>query len=193
MTLETFLETYGYIAVLVGTFIEGETILVLGGFAAHLGYLKLPWVVAAAFAGTLSGDQLYFYLGRKHRDKITALFPTWSGRIEKAQRILERYGNTLMLTFRFFYGLRTITPFAIGMTEISAVRFFFFNVLSAFIWSIAVGSGGYLFGRTLEYFLVDARHYEIEIMAIILLAGLLVWAFYYNRQRHPRETRSRGH
>jgi membrane protein DedA with SNARE-associated domain len=193
MTLETFLETYGYIAVLVGTFIEGETILVLGGFAAHLGYLKLPWVVAAAFAGTLSGDQLYFYLGRKHRDKITALFPTWSGRIEKAQRILERYGNTLMLTFRFLYGLRTITPFAIGMTEISAVRFFFFNVLSAFIWSIAVGSGGYLFGRTLEYFLVDARHYEIEIMAIILLAGLLVWAFYFYRQRHSKETRSRGH
>lgn len=192
MTLETFLETYGYIAVLVGTFIEGETILVLGGFAAHLGYLKLPWVIVAAFAGTFSGDQLFFYLGRKHRDKITGLFPSWSGRIDKAQRILARYGNTLMLTFRFLYGLRTIMPFAIGMTKIPPWRFFLFNVLSAFIWSIAVGSGGYLFGRTLEYFLVDVRHYEIEIMAVMILMGLLVWTVYFYRRQHPKGSHSKG-
>ena len=184
MTLESFLETYGYAAVLVGTFLEGETILVLGGFAAHLGYLKMPWVLAAAFAGTLSGDQLFFYLGRKHRGKIIRLFPSWTTRIKRAQAILERYGNTLMLTFRFLYGLRTITPFAIGMTGISAIRFFIFNVLSAFIWTITIGSGGYLFGRTLELFLIDVRHYEIEIMAIMLLAGLLVWAAYLYRRLH---------
>jgi membrane protein DedA with SNARE-associated domain len=40
MTLESILDPYGYLAVLVGTFLEGETILVLGGFAAHRGYLQ---------------------------------------------------------------------------------------------------------------------------------------------------------
>jgi membrane protein DedA with SNARE-associated domain len=40
MTLESILDTYGYLAVLVGTFLEGETILVLGGVAAHRGYLQ---------------------------------------------------------------------------------------------------------------------------------------------------------
>ena len=56
MTIESFIETYGYAAILIGTFLEGETILVLGGFAAHRGYLSLPWVIVAAFAGTLSGE-----------------------------------------------------------------------------------------------------------------------------------------
>jgi membrane protein DedA with SNARE-associated domain len=42
MTLEPFVEAYGYLAVLAGTFVEGETILVLGGFAASRGYLGLP-------------------------------------------------------------------------------------------------------------------------------------------------------
>ena len=32
MGFETFLKSYGYLAVLVGTFLEGETILVLGIF-----------------------------------------------------------------------------------------------------------------------------------------------------------------
>jgi len=183
MTLESFLSTYGYAAILVGTFLEGETILILGGFASHLGYLKLPWVILAAFAGTLSGDQLFFYLGRKHREKIIKTFPSWAVRIKKAQMAMERYGNTLMLTFRFLYGLRTVMPFAIGMTRISAVKFFFFNMLSAFIWAVAIGTGGYLFGRTLELFLVDARHYEIEIMVIIILAGLLAWMIHFYRRR----------
>ena len=47
------IQSYGYWAILAGTFLEGETILVLAGFAAHLGYLQLPWVILAAFAGSL--------------------------------------------------------------------------------------------------------------------------------------------
>ena len=42
MTIESLVDAYGYLAVLVGTFIEGETILVLGGFAAARGYPGLP-------------------------------------------------------------------------------------------------------------------------------------------------------
>ena len=40
--LESLIDTYGYLTILIGTFLEGETILVLGGFAAHRGYLHLP-------------------------------------------------------------------------------------------------------------------------------------------------------
>ena len=39
--LEQILATYGYPALLIGTFLEGETILVLGGFLAHAGYLQI--------------------------------------------------------------------------------------------------------------------------------------------------------
>ena len=44
--LESFLAKYGYIAIILGTAFEGETIMIMGGFSAHRGYLKLlPWVV----------------------------------------------------------------------------------------------------------------------------------------------------
>ena len=39
--------------VLIGTGLEGETILVMAGFAAHQGHLSLPGVIAAAFTGSL--------------------------------------------------------------------------------------------------------------------------------------------
>lgn len=55
---------YGYLALFIGTFLEGETILVIAGFLAHSGYLELHWVILSAFLGTFAGDQTFFYLGR---------------------------------------------------------------------------------------------------------------------------------
>ncbi|MDD2409055.1 MAG: hypothetical protein PHF02_09530, partial [Tepidiphilus sp.] len=61
---------YGYLAVFVGCFLEGETILLLASYAARRGYLD-PWLVwaVAAFAGTL-GDLFFFWLGRRHRSWV---------------------------------------------------------------------------------------------------------------------------
>ena len=64
MSLEELIATYGYLAVLVITFIEGETIVILAGVAAHLGYLDVNWVIVTAIAGSFGGDQLWFYIGR---------------------------------------------------------------------------------------------------------------------------------
>ena len=60
MDLQSIIENYGYAAILIGTFLEGETILALAGLAAHQGYLALTWVILAAFLGSLCGDQLFF-------------------------------------------------------------------------------------------------------------------------------------
>ena len=46
---DSFIRNYGYWALLVGTFLEGETILILGGLSAQLGYLDLSLVMVVAF------------------------------------------------------------------------------------------------------------------------------------------------
>lgn len=183
MTLQSAVDTYGYLAILVGTFFEGETILVLGGFAAHQGYLALPWVIASAFAGSLCGDQLFFYLGRRHGEAVLAKRPAWRSRIGRVTGSLERFRRSFMLGFRFVYGIRTITPFAIGMSRIRAAEFFLYNAAGAFLWAAAVGSGGYLIGKALVAFLGDVKRYEEEALAAIALLGLLAWSIHFLRQR----------
>ena len=59
--MESFIEHYGYLAILVGTFLEGETILILGGVAAQRGYLDLHWVILAAFCVGLLGMYCFWY------------------------------------------------------------------------------------------------------------------------------------
>jgi membrane protein DedA with SNARE-associated domain len=172
ISLEHLIESYGYIALIVGTFLEGETILVLGGVAAKLGYLKLPWVILSAFAGSLCGDQLLFFLGRFQGQWILQKIPTWKRRADKVHRVLERHRIPIILGFRFVYGIRTITPLVLGMSRVPIIEFVVLNIISAALWAATFGSLGYIFGKGLEIILGNIRHYEKEILGLLLLTGI---------------------
>lgn len=191
--LQGLINTYGYWAVLVGSFLEGETILVLGGFAAHRGFLSLPWVMASAFAGSLLGDQLFFFLGRKHSGLVLKRFPKWKAKIDQVHDRLEHVRIPLMLGFRFLYGLRIITPFVIGMSPVPTRLFVGLNAAGALVWSVAVGAAGYLFGAALQAAIGDIKHYEFLILAGITLSGLSVWGIHLVRvRRRKRRLREPG-
>jgi membrane protein DedA with SNARE-associated domain len=181
--LEHLIESYGYWAVLIGTFLEGETILVLAGFAAHQGYLQLPGVIAAACCGSLCSDQLLFYLGRRHSDFVLSRRPAWRRRIETVERKLTRYRNLFLVSFRFLYGLRTVTPFMVGMSSVPVPVFVFLNALGALLWAIGIGGGGYLFGRALETVLGRVETYEIAVGVGLVLAGTIFWLIRTLRRR----------
>ncbi len=89
MTLSELIHTYGYSGVVVGTFLEGEITLLLAAFAAHQGYMELPYVMTAASIGSFCGDQPFFWLGRKRREKTLARHPFLAGKTEKAEGLLQ--------------------------------------------------------------------------------------------------------
>ena len=173
--LQSFIEQYGYLAIVVGTFFEGETILILAGLAVHLGYLELPWVVVSAFIGALSGDQLYFYLGHRHGQAWLKRRPRWERHSHKVLSLLQRHQTWLILGFRFIYGLRTVTPFVIGMSSVSPRRFLMLNVIGALIWVTIVTLSGYLFGHLFELVVGKLKHYELMIFSVVALVGVAVW------------------
>jgi membrane protein DedA with SNARE-associated domain len=178
MSLETLTElikNYGYLAILIGTFFEGETILILGGFAAHMGFLELPWVIASALAGSFSGDQLFYYIGRHYGPKVIAKRLSWQESAEKVYKHLHRHKNLLILSFRFFYGLRNVTPFAVGAAHIPRLRFFLLNLIGAIIWAFSFGYAGYLFGEAIRLFLDDVKRYELYVLLGLVLVGVLIW------------------
>ena len=186
MDLQGVIENYGYAAILIGTFLEGETILVLAGLAAHQGYLVLTWVILAAFLGSLCGDQLFFYLGRKHSQAVLSRRPVWKAKAEKVHKMMNRFQTPMILCFRFLYGLRTVAPFVIGTSSVSAKKFILLNAAGALVWAVAVASGGFLFGRALEVFIGKLKSYEIYIMGSVAIVGVLIWVFYFYRRRRQR-------
>ncbi len=123
VSLELPIENYGYAALLVGTFLEGKTNLVIAVFAAHRSYLSLPWAILIAFVGSLAGDQLWFYVGRRKGSGFIATRPRWAGRAERVRALLVRHEGSIAIGFRFLYGLRNVTPFVLGASSYGAGRF----------------------------------------------------------------------
>ena len=183
MTLEYILNTYGYFALMIGTFLEGETILVAAGFLAHRGYLELPWVIFFAFIGTLAGDQLYFFLGRVKGMDFIESRPGWQAKSTRVFSLLQKHQIVVIIGFRFLYGIRTVTPFLIGTSGLNPVRFIIWNSIGAGFWAIAVGALGYLFGQAVEVVLEEAKKYEIWIMALIFLIGFTIWLIHFFKKR----------
>jgi membrane protein DedA with SNARE-associated domain len=182
--LEYLIRTYGYWALLAGTFFEGETILMLGGLIAKLGYLDLSLVMVVAFIGSFSGDQFYFLVGRLKGAELLARHPKWHGRVAKVHCYCERYQDLIMLGFRFVYGIRIMTPFVLAMSpKIKTGRFIIFNAIGAALWSAVVAGGGYLFGHALELVLNDIKHYEVWIMIGASAIGLVIWLLHLYRSR----------
>lgn len=187
MTFEYFLMNFGYAAVLVGTFLEGETILVLGGFFAHRGYMSLPLVILFAFLGSFIGDQIYFFIGRRKGIQYIEKRPWLEPRIRKFKKLLDKYNTVIILVFRFLYGLRTVSPFVIGLSRISAVRFFILNAISAIVWAVVVAAAGYYFGRAIEIIIDDVKHYEIEIIIAVVLLFILRSVYLYLKNRRKND------
>lgn len=177
MTLHALIDQYGYMALFAGALLEGETVLILAGFAAHQGYLQLHWVVLVALIGGFTGDQIYFWLGRRHGEWVMTRFPRLMPVFDRANIMIERYHEALIVGIRFLYGLRTVGPIALGMSEVPAWRFMLFNALGALIWAVAIGGAGYLFGQTLELLLDDFKRMEVTLLLAIMFAGFAIWGW----------------
>src|SRR5262245_31959490 len=182
MDLSSLIQSYGYGIVLLGVLLEGETVLVLAGFAAHRGYLQLSLVIVAATVGSFLGDQGFFFLGRRYGDRLFPRFPTLESGTARFTQLLNRRSVMVILALRFLYGLRTVGPVAVGMSAVSWQRFLVLNLLGAIVWSAIFACLGYAFGNLAEALLGEVKEVEKWIFATILLIGIAAALLYRSRQ-----------
>ncbi|VBB69075.1 DedA family protein [invertebrate metagenome] len=176
--LETFLHTYGYFSILLLTFLEGETIVILAGIAAAQELMSPFLVVLAGFTGSFLGDQLYYTIGRRYGQPLLESKPFLRPKIEWAFRLVRQYQDLYILSFRFLYGVRNVSPFVIAISGVTRWRFMLLNALSALVWAIIFTSGGYFFGHAMEHLL--GKYYGLVLpflVCIACVAGVIVMMY----------------
>ena len=170
--MEDLLAQFGYIAVFIGTFLEGETILALAGFAASDGWLSLPKVIAIAVAGAFLGDQACFFLGRRYGERILARYPSLAAKAPRVQALLRRWDVLAILLVRFLYGLRVAAPIVIGSCGIAPWRLALFDFIGAVLWALVIAGLGYFAGQAVQYWIARLDlTVVLGLMAAALAAG----------------------
>ena len=169
------LRRYGYIVILVWTFLEGETIVVIAGIFADQFHLN-PWLIAlSAFCGSFLSDQVMFSLGKYKGQDVLKLFPRLSKDIDRAAGLFKKYDVALILGFRFVYGVRNVTPILLGISGVSHKKFFFLNFIGAVTWALAFSFGGYYSGKAFEHIMEQVGHGIFYTILGLLILGGLIW------------------
>lgn len=162
-----------YLIIFAWTFLEGETIVLLASFAAAQGMLNPGLLLLSAWSGSFAGDQCYFWLGRNFGAGLIGRFPRWRRGVDLALHWLERYDAGFILSFRFIYGVRNFSSFALGLSAVRWERFLKLNLLAAFLWASSFVAVGYFLGHAWRAALGDiARTFGLSMLGAFVVIAL---------------------
>jgi membrane protein DedA with SNARE-associated domain len=179
-----------YLFTFAWTFVEGETFVLFAGFAAAQGLLSAPPLLLAAWLGSFAGDQCYFWIGRRFGLRLLKRRPLWSARVDSALGWIKRYDKWFILSFRFIYGVRNFSSFALGISGIDWRRFLVFNFTAAFLWAASFVGAGYFCGRAAERMLGElAEKLSIILLGVFVVVVVTIFVTQRVRSRMQRHRR----
>lgn len=171
--VEQWVQNWGYAAVAVGAFAEGETVLLAAGYAAHRGLLDGWLVTAVAAVAATAGDQSFYWIGRLWGAKLFARFPRLAAQFPRVASLLQRYPHWAIVGVRFLYGLRIAGPIIIGAAGVPPWRFALFNTIGALIWAPLIVGLGWAFGQALSGLSTQVQRIEIGLLILVVLVAAL--------------------
>jgi len=184
------LNDYGYWAILIVTFLEGESIVIVAGILAFRGEMDFKLIVLTALVGSFMGDQLYYTLGQKFGTPLLKRFPGLEHRVDWAFRMVRKYETLFILSFRFVYGIRNFSPFVIAMAGVPRLRFMGLNFIAALLWSITFTTAGFFFGKAVKVWFGEFESLTLGVLAGVAVAiAITVW--YRNRRFRAKMARQK--
>ena len=190
MNLEHLLTGHGawpYVITFAWTFVEGESFVLVMGFAAAQGLISAPLLLLTAWMGSFCGDQTYFWIGRKFGLALLKRHPKWQARVDRALALVRRHSNWFILTFRFIYGIRNFASLAIGISGVSWKRFLVLNLFAALFWACTFVGAGYFSGRAMQRVLGEyAQEFSLAMLAGFALLAAGLFAFHHIRHRQAQ-------
>ncbi len=185
-----FIET----GLLVGLLLPGDSLLFIAGIAAsgtakeifgnQLSYTQLLiWAPLAATIGSQCGHWLGAKYGRPFFDRPNSRFFNQE-RVANTEHWLMKYGlGKALILSHFIPFVRTLINPLCGIIGIPAKKFFIWNIIGSYIWTVSLISAGYLLGERLEG---SVDKYLLLIVALIIASSLapIVIEFIKGRKNH---------
>lgn len=163
--MEEFLYQYGYLALAVGTFLEGETAILVASALVHSGFFEGPYTVIFGFFGSFISDWLYFIIGRLNGKYFIEKRPRLKEKLKPAQKFFRTHRLQILFSYRFLYGFRILLPVLIGMSDLKPSHFLGYSLAAGLLWATMVSTVGYAAG---QLFKLTPRFFEENLLFIVL-------------------------
>jgi membrane protein YqaA with SNARE-associated domain len=125
---------------------SGETVWFAAAIFAASGTLKIYWVIGAAAAGAIIGDNCGYWIGRELGFPLIYRFGHYirldEKRLKVGQYLFLRHGGKIIFFGRFVAVLRAFAAFLAGVNRYNWEEFFLYNAAGGFVWATIFGAGG---------------------------------------------------
>ncbi|MEB3199535.1 MAG: DedA family protein [Synechococcaceae cyanobacterium] len=184
-SLTELLHRWGYGVVFLAMLLEnaglplpGETITLLGGYAAGSGELRLVGVIGAAAAGAVLGDNIGYWVGRRAGwgliQRLGGLLRRDPEQMERLRQRFLRHATTSVLLGRFVAVLRVLAGPIAGAVGMPWRSFFLCNLAGALLWASSMVTLAWLGGRWLPFPRMVQGVLQFGLGALLLLLLILV-------------------
>jgi pimeloyl-ACP methyl ester carboxylesterase/membrane protein DedA with SNARE-associated domain len=134
-----------FVGLALATLVSEDLACIAAGLMASEGRAGFLFVTLACLVGIVGGDVLLYLVGRLLGRRALSKAPLrWflsTDRVQRSSDWLNRNGLAVIFTSRFVPGTRLPTYLAAGMLNTSLLRFGFYMLLAAAVWTpILVGS-----------------------------------------------------
>ena len=159
--------------------LPGDSLLFVAGVAAsgtgtaiHLKISLIPLVIGAAFFA-IAGSQVGHWLGNKYGVKLFQKEDSKyfnPERLKSMEKWMAKYGYGKMIFLgRFIPIVRHLVNPVAGILEMPRRKFFFWNAISAIVWTQGFIWGGYFVGEKLKG---SVDTYIVPIVAVIVIVSV---------------------
>jgi undecaprenyl-diphosphatase len=164
--------------VVVGVLVPGSALIFVAGVLIGLRVLDPTWTTLAAVLGATLGDGFNYWLGGHYRDRIRTmpLLRRQAPLLARAEAHFVNHGGSSILVGRMVAPLRSLVPIVAGMSDMPALRFYVFNILSALAWAAVHLLPGALFGASLQLAGAISSRLAVVMVLLAVLAWLLWWS-----------------
>ncbi|PTX64917.1 membrane protein DedA with SNARE-associated domain [Melghirimyces profundicolus] len=190
------LSQYGYLGIffflmlgIVGLPLPDEILMTFIGYLASIGRLNLFFTFISALSGSVCGITVSYFLGsrlgypflKRYGSKI---FIT-RRRLRISQFLFRKYGNWVLFFGYFIPGVRHVTAYMAGISNLSPGRFAAYAYTGALTWCTTFVGLGYLLGAHWENVFHVMHRYGV-LFLWIAIPLFLVWVgrvIYQQRNR----------
>ena len=174
---------------IVGLPVPDEWLLTFSGYLVFKRTLLFIPTFGAAFLGSACGITVSYTLGRIFDTYVLLKYGSYihitPERLERVHSWFERRGRWTLLVGYFIPGVRHLTGYVAGASELSFSNFALFAYTGAFGWAAVFITLGYVLGEEWNRVLqsIDKTKFLTIALAAVVVLGWLV--FGYLRRRAP--------
>ena len=184
-TIQDVLGRWGYLVIFAAMLLEnaglplpGETVTLLGGYAAGSGQLNILGVMGAAAGGAVLGDNIGYWVGRRLGWGLILKVGRWLGQspaqLEKLRDQFLRHAGKSVLLGRFVAVLRVVAGPMAGAVGMPYPKFLLCNVVGATLWATIMVSLAWLGGRWIPVERMVKGVVEFGLGALVLVALIVL-------------------